>query len=83
MSLPFIPLCFSNSIFFSGSVESVYKRHQDDNYYNYVLIQRHYCSIVSVSFPLHNCGTSDGLIAAKATSWTTIHHPPHFFSLSG
>lgn len=80
---PFIPLCLSNSIFFSGSVGHVHKWHQDDNYYNYVLIQRRHCGIVSVSFSMHNCGTSDGLIAANATSWAIIHHPPHFFSLPG
>ncbi len=82
ISLPFIPLCLSNSILFSGSERHVHKWHQDDNYYNYVLIQRQHCGIVSVSFSLHNCGTSDGLIAANTTSWAIIHHPPHFFSLS-
>lgn len=82
ISLPFIPLCLSNSILFSGSERRVHKWHQDDNYYNYVLIQRQHCGIVSVSFSLHNCGTSDGLIAANTTSWAIIHHPPHFFSLS-
>lgn len=35
--------------------------------------------IVSVSFCLRNCGTSDGLIAPCETSWAIIYHPPHFF----
>lgn len=39
-------------------------------------------STVSVSFSLHNCGTTDKIIAAKATSWAVIHHPPCFFLLS-
>lgn len=81
ISLQFIQ-CLSNSIFFSESVRRIHKWHQDDNYYNYVLIQRRHCGIVSVSFSPHNCGTSDGLIAANTTSWAIIHHPPHFFSLS-
>ena len=53
----------------------IYRWHQDDNCHHYVLIRKLSCCIQSVSLSVHNCGTSDAVIAANAPSWAIICCP--------